>query len=99
MENLKHTPGPWKLAGGDNSNFEINIGETTCSVTCYDKNTGYHQISRDEMESNAKLIAASPELLEMCNMLYMVGRRAYGKSFDEWPEAKEYFKVFKKATK
>lgn len=60
----KHTPGPWINAGGDNSSIEINIGETTSSVSSYDKNTSLHVIGRGEMEANAKLISAAPDLLD-----------------------------------
>jgi hypothetical protein len=60
----KHTPAPWNYQGGDNASVEINIGMTIASVDRSDKNTGQYVISRDEMEANAKLIAAAPELLE-----------------------------------
>jgi hypothetical protein len=60
----KHTPAPWNYQGGDNASVEINIGMTTANVDRSDKNTGEYVISRDEMEANAKLIAAAPELLE-----------------------------------
>lgn len=60
----KFTKGEWVYVGGDNGSCEINIGETTTSVCRWDKNTGVNVISREEMEANAKLIAAAPELLE-----------------------------------
>lgn len=60
----KHTPAPWGYQGGDNASAEVNIGETTANIDRADKNTGQYVISRDEMEANAKLIAAAPELLE-----------------------------------
>ena len=62
--NTKHTPAPWVYQGGDNASVEVNIGETTANIDRQDKNTGQYVISRDEMEANAKLIAAAPELLE-----------------------------------
>jgi hypothetical protein len=61
------TKGKWEYVGGDNSSVEVNIGETTCNIDRCDKNTGQFVISRGEMNANAKLIAASPEMLEALN--------------------------------
>lgn len=54
-----HTPTPWTYEGGDNNSVEINIGQTTASVTRSDKNTGEHVISRDEMQANAEFIVTA----------------------------------------
>ena len=66
MSDLKHTPGPWR------------VGKTGCVVSDSDKNItiggaigkeaidyfGGNLICESVMPSNAKLIAAAPELLE-----------------------------------
>lgn len=71
----KHTPAPWEYQGGDNASVEVNIGETTANIDRQDKNTGQYVISREEMEANAKLIAAAPELLEALEELMKVYER------------------------
>ena len=69
---MKHTQGKWEYAGGDNASCEVNIGDTTASITRSDKNTGIYVIERGEMEANAKLIAAAPALLEALKLVLSV---------------------------
>jgi hypothetical protein len=60
-----HTPGPWTLADENNANFEIQIGETICSLDrCSQHSDLKYVIERDEMIANGKLIMAAPDLLE-----------------------------------
>lgn len=63
MENTKFTPGPWKLLPYGACNVKSESGRSICTTSVYTTNTdnGEH-IS--ENEANAKLIAATPELLE-----------------------------------
>lgn len=60
---MNHTPGPWTLGNENNSNVEICIGETLCSLSRDDPFTGKMVMSREEMLANAHLIMAAPELL------------------------------------
>lgn len=67
MENNKpkHTTGPWPYEGGDNYSIDIVLpNEATISISRYKRNTDGLAMEREEMEANAKLIAAAPELLE-----------------------------------
>lgn len=66
MNPFKGTPGPWSYEGGNNENCEVQAKDTTIDLTRCDRNTGEHVISREEMEANARLIAAAPELLQVC---------------------------------
>ena len=62
-----HTKGKWEYIGGDNNSVEINIGESTATLSRLEKNSDKICYERDEMEANAKLIASAPELLEALN--------------------------------
>ena len=62
-----HTPGPWELGDENNQCCEVVLGTShnlTASLDRRDRNTGEVVITRDEMLANARLIAASPDLLE-----------------------------------
>jgi hypothetical protein len=65
MEN-KSTPGPWKIRHSVFGRFEFYIETVDQS---HDKtfigNVGGGLQSKEEVESNAKLIAAAPDLLEI----------------------------------
>ncbi len=62
---MKHTQGEWKYEGGDNGSCEVDAVKTTIGLCRWDKNTGEYVISREEMEANAKLVAAAPEMLAL----------------------------------
>ena len=64
MENLKHTKGEWYYVDGNDSSCEVNVGETVVSICRWEKNSGIMSINREEMEANAKIISAAPDLLE-----------------------------------
>lgn len=77
MNNQKHTPGPWQLAfiKGD---IDICIGVQTIPENGYSQmivntilpNTDKEYLKeREELEANAKLISAAPDLLEVCILL------------------------------
>jgi hypothetical protein len=68
----KHTKGPWEYAGGNDGSCEVNIGETTVGICRWDKNTGIYVIDREEMEANANLIAAAPEMLEALKKTFVI---------------------------
>jgi hypothetical protein len=71
MENTKHTPGPWTAGVTDSiwNDKGVLIAECGNSMTLGDS----------EVFSNARLIAAAPELLEACEdaLLAMDSPRAY----------------------
>jgi len=64
MENMKHTPGPWRLNAGNETEImsaRRNVARAHCGAM-----TG---IRVDEAEANARLIAAAPDLLAACEAL------------------------------
>ena len=58
MSNTKHTPGPWHT-GGDGKIIYSNDGWAVANATVFHGRADPHH----EAESNARLIAATPELL------------------------------------
>lgn len=62
---FKGTKGEWKYEGGDNHSIDIVLDdESTISIDRQSRYTGDYNCTREQMEANAKLIAAAPELLE-----------------------------------
>lgn len=59
----KHTPGPFKVVAC-NENLEIQTADGKCLADCwsYDINS-----NAEEMEANANLFAAAPEMLAALN--------------------------------
>ena len=74
---IKHTPGPWKCIPisdrilNHHRGFEIRGPETEKSV---------RDVLESEKEANARLISASPDLLEVCNVL----KRMFNDSIFIW---------------
>ena len=62
MTNTKHTPGPWEYANGIIQECQQNGNIAKVKRTLASINT--FGISGEEVEANAKLIAAAPELLD-----------------------------------
>ena len=58
MENTKHTPGPWVIAPHTTVNKEFTVGPAIMD---------YDDVDHDQQDANARLIAASPMLLEVCD--------------------------------
>lgn len=77
----KHTPGPWGIRD-ENETF-ISIGAEThhSLVDTWAIDDG---VSKEQMEANARLIAAAPELLDA--LLLAVSRQSYkpGDGPDWW---------------
>lgn len=67
---LKHTPGPWEVVGGALATHSViskqpgKHGDIICDAP------SYHHISMENWPANAKLIAATPDLLEACLLAY-----------------------------
>jgi hypothetical protein len=68
MSKLQHTPGPWVFTGSMHKKaYLVNGGDKyICSVWDHlREDDNGHPIDMDkEMQSNARLIAAAPEMLE-----------------------------------
>lgn len=61
MTDAKHTPGPWAVGYLDQSGQRIVKQEHIEICTCWHHSVGSIE---QEMEANARLIAAAPDLLE-----------------------------------
>lgn len=66
MSEVKHTPGPWELGYLDHAGQRVVRQEHIEVCTCWHHSVG--SIER-EMEANARLIAAAPELLEALKLV------------------------------
>jgi len=82
MNQIKHTPGPWILGQSYTNDYAIREPEGECvAVTC--------SLLDGEDEANARLIAASPELLEVLKEAiqeeedYEFGLRVFTKWLDK----------------
>ena len=105
----KHTPGPWRVASGDNrrplpteSDQEIcclpHIAFDAVEIFPPKHGHGAHNCKWDEFIANARLIAAAPEMREVCGAFSvttqdgLVTLRVKGKVVVSWsedePEAK-----------
>lgn len=63
---MSHTPGPWTIHGWGEDNYEVNAAdETVCNVPGFCDET----VDSDRAEANARLIAAAPELLAVCQCI------------------------------
>ena len=64
----KHTPGPWMIAESD-ERFVYALNEKGFNRFCAQVQDAHTDIS--ELQANARLIAAAPELLEALNRAVM----------------------------
>ena len=63
----KHAPGPWRVGGDDASTVIGETGNVVAECCGYsDRATDAYQRRKGGRESNARLIAAAPELLAAC---------------------------------
>ena len=76
------TPGPWIHELDDGANIRCTDGYAICDMA-YE----YSSIPRDELEANARLITAAPELLEALNATLAVFR-ANGDNFGKAAQLK-----------
>lgn len=72
----KHTPGPWRLQTGHNTIYTLsggNAGHTNCigKVVCHGDHPTTSDVTLEEAEANAHLIAAAPELLEALRDMHL----------------------------
>lgn len=112
MENLKHTPGKWyqshrQIPNDEDGNYSTQVytedGETIATIHWYPMPPQIEiidgkqvRVIRTYRQSNAKLIAAAPELLEalqgICNILEIT-------SLSNKPTFKEDFMIAQSAIK
>lgn len=59
---MSHTKSPWRVVGGAGRAMILGGGDSGCVAECY-RHAGEGN-EPDEVNANAKLIAAAPELLE-----------------------------------
>jgi lysophospholipase L1-like esterase len=63
MSNTQHTPGPWSINDWPQANADIAIGAVGTPLIA---RVPLRDVSVNEQQANAALIAAAPELLEAC---------------------------------
>jgi hypothetical protein len=93
----KHTPGPWKIAtdwAGYPQHIRTECGSVACSfLTSVKRNCGIEQI-----EANARLIAAAPDLLEaLLDCIFVIERDLNGLPIMQ-PELRQARAAIVKAT-
>ena len=66
MNSQKHTPGPWEVGCLDHAGQRIVRGEHIEICTCWHHSVGSIE---KEMEANARLIAAAPDMLRALETL------------------------------
>lgn len=86
MSNMKHAPGPWALnesVYGDNfmAVSAPNHGELATVVIRMSEPSWGERQKTEELEANARLIAAAPELLGALEMAV--------KHYEEWASARQ----------
>jgi hypothetical protein len=66
---VSHTPGPWKVIYDNGDYYVRGDGATIADCTSWSANTGQPNPPR-EVDANARLIAAAPEMLEALKALH-----------------------------
>jgi hypothetical protein len=92
---FKGTKGEWTLGDENNYSCEVCIGETVASLVRDTKMSERYIISREEMLSNAHLIAAAPELLQAC--IHMVEYDDRGRALGEPRISETWYNEMKRA--
>lgn len=93
---VEHTPGPWSVEPDDRPNMEWNnhIAAGEYMRICF---MSHYPSRQDEMEANAHLIAAAPDLLAACKAMFeWTKSRTDIHPADAWEMAR---KAIAKATK
>jgi hypothetical protein len=75
---MRHTPGPWMFHLGRGANPRFHVQTTSGYQIASTTELNSHPQAKDENEqrqANARLIAASPDLLEACELVqkWMLG--------------------------
>jgi hypothetical protein len=91
MTTTQHTPGPWKAEGWNNLVVNSRDGDT---IIIEPGGSKYAKL--EELQANALLIAAAPELLEALKGMMEWARRVKG--YNPGPEPSIVHSVIRKAT-
>lgn len=96
MENFKGTKGEWKVTEG---NFITPLDEEFALCKVFGENNIY--ITREKEKSNAKLIAAAPELLEALQIAVNIleSKNGFSKEFDNDLSVRDMKQAINKALK
>lgn len=71
----KNTPGPWFTTGWNNLSVNTIVDGKECTITCPG---GKPHATKEELQANAKLIAAAPDLLEACMLVNEILNTHFG---------------------
>jgi len=63
MSERKYTPGPWRY-GSPTDEILTKEGTPICSIS-----VSRNQVSKEQADANARLLAAAPELLRALNLM------------------------------
>jgi len=77
---MKHTPGPWEYDPGDKNSDPVVVGSDCHEIAFIYK---YRQ-DKSVTETNARLIAAAPELLEALELSEQAIQAAHRQTDAEW---------------
>jgi hypothetical protein len=91
MTTTQHTPGPWRAEGWNNLVVNSYTGDT---IIIQPGGSEYAKL--EELQANARLIAAAPELLEALKGMMEWARRVKGSN--PGPEVFEASNAIAKAT-
>lgn len=64
---MTHSQGPWEATGWNNLTVNTAAGNTIVAIAGGDGNN--MGVPKEEMQANARLIAASPEMLEALELM------------------------------
>lgn len=101
----KHTPGPWEAAEGHPSDvWHVDMPERSFSIILSRADSDW-SMSVDEVQANARLIAAAPELLAalertLSNAIgHACDARGDDCNFEDWPWVQQAREAINNATK
>jgi len=76
----KHTEGPWTM--DSEMRTSVNAGDKHIAMVNFYKTGKSDDVSGDEHEANARLIAAAPELLAALEAVVECQKHTYGRGID-----------------
>jgi len=92
----KHTPRPWKVYPDGTRTFVVSFSGRVIAVGLYDENT---DTPMEEVEANAQLIMAAPELLDAAEAAVEIIRDSYGQNEVDIPCDCQAVNVLERAIK
>ncbi len=91
-----NTPKPWKVYSDGTHTFVASSSGRVIAVDLYDENT---DTPIDEVDANARLIAAAPELLDAAETAVEIIRDSYGQNEVDIPCDCQAVNVLERAIK